>query len=446
MRNFITITIALAVVCGLAMAFGHSVLSPEVGIVLATAGAVVLPEEVKNLIEQQGRAFEEFKKANDERLKSIETKGFAPADLVGKVDVINGDLNKLSKQIADALLAAQRPNGGDKGVQLSADEVEHKNALNRYMRSGDDTGLAEIQKKAMNSTSDPDGGYLVRPEMDAAIDRVVGVISAMARLARTVTVGSRSWQKRVKTSGMTMRRVAEGSGGGETTEPKFALLEIVASPAEVEPWVQNATLEDADVDLEADLTMEAGIAFAEGEGSEFITGDGVNKARGITGYTNVANASYAWGKIGYIASGKSGAFASVAPADKLIDLQHALKAQYRNGAVWLMADTTLATVRQMKDGSGAYYLWQPDPLVGFGGRLLGAPVEIDDNMPAVGANSFSVAFGNFQRGYAIVRRRGTTLIRDNVTTKGVTKFNFTRRFGGGVYNFEAIKLMKFATS
>jgi HK97 family phage major capsid protein len=226
----------------------------------------------------------------------------------------------------------------------------------------------------------------------------------------------------------------------------YARLEFVVHPAEVEPWVYNETLEDADIDLAADLAGEAAIGFAEGSAAEYITGNGVGRARGITSYTNVANSSYAWGSVGYIPSGKSAAFASVAPADKIVDLYHSLRAQYRNGATFLMSDATLGTARQMKDGSGTYYLWQPDPLAGFGGRLLGAPVEIDDNMPAIAANSYSVAFGNFQRGYLIVQRTGTTLIRDNITAKGTTKFNFRRRFGGGVYNFEAIKLMKFATS
>ncbi|MBK8121712.1 MAG: phage major capsid protein [Sulfuritalea sp.] len=177
-----------------------------------------------------------------------------------------------------------------------------------------------------------------------------------------------------------------------------------------------------------------------------MTGNGVGRPRGITAYDVITNASYAWGKIGYIASGKSAAFASVAPADKLVALQHALKAQYRPGAAWVMSDTTLGTCRQMKDGSGSYYLWQPDPLGAFGGRFLGSPVEVDDNMPAVAAGSLSVAYGNFQRGYTIVNRQGTVLIRDNITAKGTTKFNFRRRFGGGVNNYEAIKLMRFATS
>ena len=400
-------------------------------------------DKVVQLAEEQLRAFEEFKKANDARLAAIEKKGYAPADVVDKVARIDGDLTKLSNDIAAQLVALQRPNGADKGI--TPDQAEHKQAVDAYLRKGVPIP-AELERKAMNSTSDPDGGYLVTAEMDREIDRVVGTISAMARLARSINIGTRSYTRRVKTSGMSMARVAEGGTAGETTEPKYAKLEFVVHPAEVEPWVYNETLEDADIDLAADLAAEAAIGFAEGAAAEYITGNGVGKAQGITAYTNVANASYVWGKIGYIASGKAAAFASVAPADKLISLQHALKQQYRQGAVWLTNDATLATMRQMKDGSGSYYLWQPDPTGAFGGRFLGHPVEVDDNMPAVASNAYALAFGNFQRGYMIVNRTGTTLIRDNITSKGTTKFNFRRRFGGGVYNFEAIKLMKFAAS
>lgn len=401
--------------------------------------------EIKKIAEDQNKAWEEYKSANDERLKAIEAKGYAPADLVEKVGTINTDLSKLGKDLDAALLKINRPQTGeDKG--LTAEQQEHKQAFGLYMRKGQTDGLADIQRKAMNSQNDPDGGYLIIPEMEAAIDRIVPTISAIGRLARTVTIGTSKWRKMMKTAGMSMARVADGATAGETTEPTFAQIEIEAYTAEVEPWVFNETLEDSFYNLESDLAMEAGIAFGEGAGSEFCTGDGVGKARGITKYTNVANASYAWGKVGYIASGKSAAFASAAPGDAIVNLQHALKQQYRPGASFVMSDATLGTARQMKDGSGTYYLWQPDPLVGFGGRFLGSPVEIDDNMPAIAANSYSIAFGNFQRAYAVVQRSGTALIRDNITAKGKTKFNFRRRFGGGIYNFEAIKLMKFATS
>lgn len=429
-----------------AQAIDYTVSAEELtagGMMLAGIGEIEL-KDINDLIEKQGQAFEQFKSANDERLKSIETKGYAPADLNEKVDKINADLAKLDKELLEISKKGNRLNVG--GSEMTAEQEEYKAAFKKFLRKGHDHGLEELQRKAMNASSDPDGGYLVLPEMDQTIDRIAPTISAMFRLANTVTIGTAKYEKLVKKSGMSMRRVAEGATGGETTEPTYAKIGIEVFTAEVEPWVYNETLEDAFINLENDLAMEAAIGFAEGAGAEFITGNGVGKARGITAYNNVANASYSWGNVGYIVSGKSAAFASVAPADKIVGLQHALKSQYRPGAVWLMNDSTLGVVRQMKDSSGSYYLWQPDPLAAFGGRFLGNTVEVDDNMPDIAAGAYAVAFGNIQRGYTIVNRAGTTLIRDNITAKGTTKFNFRRRFGGGITNFEAIKLMKFATS
>jgi HK97 family phage major capsid protein len=441
------IVAALCVVVA-SMLIGHPIVSPEV---MAGLGVLAIGDtdfgDISKLLQKQGEAFEEFKRVNDERLASIERKGYAPEDTVEKVAKINADLTALGKQIDEVAKKANRPGmDAQEGKGLTPEQAEHKQAFGRFLTKGDASNLDELQRKAMNMGSDVDGGYLVPVEIDREIDRIAQTMGGMARLARTVTIGTAKWEKLVKTSGLAMRRVAEGGAGGESTNPKYAKIAIEVFEAEVEPWVYNATLDDSMIDLSTDLANEAAIGFAEGSGAEFITGDGVGKARGITAYDIVANASFAWGSIGYIASGKAGAFASVAPADKLVSLQHSLKAQYRPGAVWLMNDATLGTARQMKDGSGSYYLWQPDPAGSFGGRFLGSPVEIDDNMPAVAANALSIAYGNFQRGYTIVNRSGTVLIRDNITAKGTTKFNFRRRFGGGVNNYEAIKLMRFATS
>lgn len=402
-------------------------------------------DEIKQLLEDQARVFEDFKKKNDDRLAAIESKGYAPADLTETVNKLNAAMSDIGKQITAIEAKSNRPHLGDvKG--LSAEQLEHKQALGKFMRDNDDAGLIAIHRKAMNSQSDPDGGYLVLPEIDREIDRVVPIISALGRLAKTVTIGSNKYEKRVKKTGMSMRRVADGAGSGETTEPTYANILIEAFTAEVEPWINNETLQDAFIDAEADLANEAAISFAEGAGSEFVAGNGVGKARGITAQTFVANASYAWGNVGYIASGASAAFAASNPSDNVVQLQHALKSQYRPGAAFIMADSTLGTLRQMKDASGNFYLWQPDPLGAFGGRILGSPVEVDDNMPVIAANSYSIAYGNWQRAYTVVNRVGTQLIRDNLTTKGVVKFNFRRRFGGNVHNFEAYKVMKFSTT
>jgi len=277
-------------------------------------------KDLATLIEDQGKAWEAFKKANDERIKAIEAKGYAPADLTEKVDKINKDLAEIGKQMTEVEKKAGRPgaDGGDK--KETPEQIEYRKAFGVYLRKGRTDGLDELARKAMNTGSDPDGGYLVVPEMDLAIDRVAGTMGGLAPLADTITIGTAKWEKLVKTSGMAMRRVADGATGGETTEPKFAKVAIEVFTAEVEPWVFNETLEDSRINLEADLADEAAIGFTEGANAEYITGNGVGKARGITAYTNVHNSAYAWGSIGYIRSGKSAAFMSVAPSDRVIDL------------------------------------------------------------------------------------------------------------------------------
>lgn len=392
--------------------------------------------EIAELIQKQGENFDAFKKANDERLERIE-KGQGTSDLDTTIKAINDELAKLADDHRDL-----QKRMGRKAVdgELTDEQIERKEAMKSFIRTG------EIRQKAMQTGSDPDGGYLVIPEMDAEIDRIAPTISALYRLARVVNIGSAKYERLVKTSGLAGSWVADGETAGETTNPKYSKVEIEAFTAEIEPWVYNETLQDAMLDLEMDLAEEAGIGFAEMIGAALITGNGVGKPRGIAGYSTVANSAYAWGSVGYIASGKSAAFASVAPGDKIIDLQHALPAQYRPGAVFLMNNATLAAARQIKDGSGSFYLWQPDPAAGFGGRFLGSPVEVDDNLAALGAGSISMAYGNFQRAYTVVNRTGTSLIRDAITEKGKTKFNFRRRVGGGISNFEALKLMRFATS
>lgn len=408
-----------------------------------------MPEEIKQLnelLQKQGEAFEEFKKANDERLKAIESKGYAPADVVQKVETINADLTQLQSDIREVAKKSKRPQVAEGGTIITPEQAEYKDAFSQFMRYGKDSGLKELERKAFQRGSDVEGGFVIHSEMEAAIDRIATTTTAMRELCDVKVIGKAGIEMRVKTSGFSGRWVGESEAGGETTGVQYAKIEILAEELEIEPWAYNSALEDADYDVESDIMQEAAVGFGEAEADAFINGNGIKKPRGILSYTNVANASYAFGKVGYIASGASGDFAASNPADKIIDLLHSLKSTYRKGARLLMSDTTMSKLRQIKDNSGAFYLFNPDATGNFAGFVLGAPVEIDDNMPAMGANSYSIAYANFKRAYRIVDRRGITLIRDAVTSKGTTKFNMRKRVGGGIKNFEAIKLMKFANS
>ncbi len=289
-------------------------------------------------------------------------------------------------------------------------------------------------------------------ELDSNIDGVARAMVSMRGLATVRQISGRSYKKLVTTTGASI-----GGWGTETTAPSesnapaLKELEVTLGTLWAEPRATLELLEDSDQNIESWLGNEVGFTFQEQEGAAFITGTGINRPRGITDYDKLANASYAWGSIGYIASGASGAFAtpssSVSPVDAFSDMYHALKPVYRPNAQWLMSDATVATVRKFKDGQGNLQ-WKPGMAVagGYVETFLGKPINYDDNMPAVASNAYSVAIADFQRAYVIVEKLGTQVIRDALTAKPYVKFYTRRRVGGGVQNFEAIKLMKMATS
>lgn len=440
----IALVLGLALMA-IAMAFGYHVPveASSLGL-LAIGDTENVGAELKQLLQKQGENFEAFKKANDDLLKA-KADGKAVADLEAKIAKIDGEFVQLTKDIGELAKKQNRPAAPGAGG-MTQEQEEHKQVFRTFVRKGDSNGLSALEKKVFQRGSDVDGGFIIDDEMDTEIDRIAAAVSTVRGLADVRTIGKESLSFRVKKSGTPARWVGEGEAGGETQNPQYAKIEIVAEEMEIEPWAYNSALEDADFDVVADLMEEAGIGFGEGEGAAFVTGNGVKKPRGFLTYEIVANANYDWGKVGYIASGGAGAFAASNPGDNIIDLLHSLKSTYRTGAVLLMADTTLAALRKIKDGSGNFYLFNPDPTGEFAGLVLGKPVVVDDNMPVIAANSYSIAYANWQRAYRIVDRKGITLIRDNITAKGTTKFNMRKRVGGGIKHFEAIKLMKFAAN
>ncbi|SDG36946.1 phage major capsid protein, HK97 family [Pelagibacterium luteolum] len=173
-----------------------------------------------------------------------------------------------------------------------------------------------------------------------------------------------------------------------------------------------------------------------------MLGDGVNKPTGFLTADTVEEGDWAWEKLGYVATGTDGGFGASEPADALIDLVYALKAGYRQNATWLMNRRTQGAVRKLKDAEGNY-LWQPAASPEGRASLMGFPLVEAEDMPDIAADSFSAAFGDFRRGYLIVDRQGVNILRDPYSAKPYVLFYTTKRVGGGIADFDAIKLLKF---
>jgi HK97 family phage major capsid protein len=200
-------------------------------------------------------------------------------------------------------------------------------------------------------------------------------------------------------------------------------------------------LDDAKIDVESWLASKVATAMLVKENHAFINGDGNGKPRGLLSYPTVAGDDVEWGKLEHVLSGEDGAFID---GDVLIDVSSRLKPGYLDGAVWLMSRTAQMAVRKLKDKVTGSYLWQPALLSGAPNTLLGHPVVVADDMPAFAKGSLSVAFGNFQHAYQIVDHSGMHVLRDPYSAKPYVEFYTTRRVGGDVVNFEAVKLIKFS--
>jgi HK97 family phage major capsid protein len=320
--------------------------------------------------------------------------------------------------------------------------MEVKAAFDGYIRTGRELGL-EI--KAGLSSAPTSGGYVVPPETERAIERRLMATSPVREIATVRTVASGVFRKPVSTAGIASGWVAETAARPETDPATLALLEFPAADLYANPAATQSLLDDALVDLDEWLASEVEDAFAAQETSAFVTGDGVNKPKGFLGYSIVAEASHAWGSIGYVASGAAGAFSATSPSDRLIDLIYAPKAQFRPNGRFVMNRKTVSAVRKFKDADGNY-IWSPASRPGETASLLGYPVTEIETMPDIAANSHAIAFGDFQRGYLIVDRAGVRVLRDPYSAKPYVLFYTTKRVGGGVQNFDALKVMKFAVS
>lgn len=390
------------------------------------------------------QTFEDFKLANDERLADIERKR-GDVLLEQKVDRINAALDAQQRRLDDIVLRAARPRIGGSRAPRDTGAREHKSAFDAYVRAGDVDALRALETKAMSVGSDSDGGHLVPPELERTIASRLLAISPIRSIASVREISSNVYKKPFMTAGPATGWVGETDARPQTASANLDALSFPAMELYAMPAATATLLDDSAVDLDQWIASEVELVFAMQEGAAFVGGDGVNKPKGFLSYTTVANASWSWGNLGYLASGAAGAFAASNPSDTLVDLIYALKAGYRQNGSFVMNRKTQATIRKFKDTTGAY-LWQPPAQSGGRATLMTFPVVEAEDMPDVAANALAVAFGDFQRGYLIVDRVGVRVLRDPYSAKPYVLFYTTKRVGGGVQDFDAIKLLKMAAS
>lgn len=325
--------------------------------------------------------------------------------------------------------------------------VPHRKAFGAYLRTGDDEGFRGLvlEGKAMSTAVAADGGYLVDPQTADTIRSMMVATSSLRSVANVVAVDAVSFDVLIDRSDVGSGWATETAAATETATPTIERIPIKLHELAAMPKASQRLLDDSAFDVEGWLAGKIATRFIRAEAAAFVNGDGVDKPKGILLPAKVANASWTWGSLGYVASGAASDFPTTNQADCIVNLVYALGADYRANATFLMNSKTAGAVRKLKDADGRF-LWADGLQQGQQPILMGYPVVILEDMPDVAANACAIAFGDFRAGYTIAERPDLRILRDPFSAKPHVLFYASKRVGGDVTDFAAIKLLKFAVS
>lgn len=404
--------------------------------------AAGLDQDIRGAMHEFLNVFEDFKSANDERLETLEAKSQDDIVLREKIDRINDAVGEQKAAVDRLALKNSRPHLHG-GARVEPDA--RKAAFQRYMRVGDATAVAALEAKALNTSTDGEGGYLTPHEVERMITAAVKDISPIRQIASIREIGGNIFRKPVSLGDGVAGWVAETDDRAETSAPTLTAIDFPTMELFAMPAASQTLLDDSIVDIDQWLADEVQTEFAVQESRAFVSGNGTSAPKGFLSYPIAQDDNRSENQLGYIATGTDGDFPASNPSDILLDLIYAPKQAYRANGRFVMNRSVVGQLRKFKDADGNY-LWQPNQEPGQPARLLGYSVTEAEDMPDIDNDAHAIAFGDFRRGYLIVDRVGTRVLRDPYSAKPYVLFYTTKRVGGGVQDFDAIKVLKFAAS
>ncbi|MQY41659.1 phage major capsid protein [Epibacterium sp. SM1969] len=364
---------------------------------------------------------------------------------VNQINTLQRDVKSQLQQTHERMTMLDQTNRHLNRPQLAITaEAPHQKAFDTYLRTGDDTPLRglEFEGKALSTAVNTDGGYLVDPVTSETVNAVLSSSASLRSIAAVVQVEASSYDVLVDHAEMGSGWASETGSFAETSTGNIERIAIPIHELSALPKVSQRLLDDSAFDIDGWLAGRIADTFSRAEAAAFINGDGDDKPTGLLQHPVVADDSWSWGNIGYVVTGADGALPS---GDPIVDLVYALGAEYRANGTFVMNSKTAGMVRKLKDGDGRF-LWSDGLAAGEPARLMGYPVLIAEDMQDVETNSYSIAFGDFTKGYTIAERPDLRVLRDPFSAKPHVLFYATKRVGGDVSDFAAIKLLKFGTS
>ncbi len=365
---------------------------------------------------------------------------------VGDLKSFRKDIEKKLQEQEEKMTKMERKSLGLARPRLAASEpgAPHQKAFNAYLRRGDDDALRglELDGKSLSTAVAGDGGYLVDPQTAEAIKSTLSSTASLRAVANVVTIEATSFDVLIDHGDIGHGWATEVDPVVETDTPQIDRITIPLHELSALPKASQRLLDDSAFDVDGWLAGRIADKFARAEAAAFITGNGSDKPRGFLNHPEVENDTWSWGNIGYVTTGTAGDFNG---PGALVDLVYALGAQYRANGTFVMNSKTAGEVRKLTDANGRF-LWTDGLAAQEPARLLGYPVLVCEDMPDMADGANAVAFGDFTAGYTIAERPDLRVLRDPFSAKPHVLFYATKRVGGDVSDFAAIKVLKFAAA
>lgn len=374
-----------------------------------------------------------FKSHYNDRLNALEY-------IHEKVNTMTDIMTKTTQKMTQLDAAAKRPMTDQKAAHTPFHSAEQHH-FTQFVRKGMDMNL---ECKSLSADGNQGGGYLIPAASMELIRQKLTHLSVIRQLAMVTTISTDSLELLVEKSGASVGWVTETQDRAETDTPELVKIRIPTHQIYAKPKVSQKILDDAQIDVESWIAEKIAQGMASTENLAFLKGDGQGKPKGILAYDTCPLGQAQWGKIETLTTGKNG---GIENPEALITLLHSLKPQYLPGASWLMSRSAAAAIRSLTDHKNGQSLWQQSLAASMPNTLLGYPVVFSDDMPELSADqgSASVIFGNFKDAYQIVDRAQVSILRDPYTAKPYVEFYATKRVGGDVVNFDAIRILNFSS-
>ncbi len=320
---------------------------------------------------------------------------------------------------------------------LPLDTCREDEGVSMFLKSG--TGAAFTKSISVAEG----GGFLMPNNTCKHIYEKIEELSPIRSLVNVIKISTESLEVLVDKKAPEAAWSSELKYPIESSDPELKKIKIQVHEVFSRLKATQKLLEDSSVDIYSWFVTKISEQIAKVEDHAFLLGDGVGKPKGILKYPTDKNPNNDE-KFQHFVTGKNGAFKDDSGADVLINVLSSLKREFMKNSVWLMSRSAYCEIQKLKLRNSGQYVWQP-PLTSTTSSLFGYPIIIDDNMPELTSSSptNSIIFGNFAKAYQVVDRTGINVFRDPYSSKPFVEFCATKRTGGNVINFEALKIVRF---